>query len=127
MLGILKDKGFEFTDDEMEAEVIVINTCCFIHDAKQESINTIIEMAEHKQDACCKVLLVSGCLAQRYQDEIIKEIPEVDAIIGTSSYDKIAEVILSKLLKMIYCLKMIYYPKMVCYYQMIYHLIKAMF
>ena len=99
MLGILKDKGFEFTDDEMEAEVIVINTCCFIHDAKQESINTIIEMAEHKQDACCKVLLVSGCLAQRYQDEIIKEIPEVDAIIGTSSYDKIAEVILSKLLK----------------------------
>lgn len=97
MLGILKDKGFEFTDDEMEAEVIVINTCCFIHDAKQESINTIIEMAEHKQDACCKVLIVSGCLAQRYQDEIIKEIPEVDAIIGTSSYDKIAEVVLSKL------------------------------
>lgn len=98
MLGILKDKGFEFTDDEMEAEIIVINTCCFIHDAKQESINTIIEMAEHKQDACCKLLIVSGCLAQRYQDEIIKEIPEVDAIIGTSSYDKIAEVILSKLL-----------------------------
>lgn len=97
MLGILKDRGFEFTDDEMEAEVIVINTCCFIHDAKQESINTIIEMAEHKQDACCKVLIVSGCLAQRYQDEIIKEIPEVDAIIGTSSYDKIAKVVLSKL------------------------------
>lgn len=97
MLGILKDKGFEFTDDEMEAEVIVINTCCFIHDAKQESINTIIEMAEHKQDACCKVLIVSGCLAQRYQDEILKELPEVDAIIGTSSYDKIAEVVLSKL------------------------------
>lgn len=97
MLGILKDKGFEFTDDEMEAEVIVINTCCFIHDAKQESVNTIIEMAQHKQDACCKVLIVSGCLAQRYQDEIIKEIPEVDAIIGTSSYDKIAEVVLSKL------------------------------
>lgn len=64
MLGILKDKGFEFTDDEMEAQVIVINTCCFIHDAKQESINTIIEMAEHKQDACCKVLIVTGCLAQ---------------------------------------------------------------
>lgn len=97
MLGILKHKGFEFTDDEMEAEVIVINTCCFIHDAKQESINTIIEMAEHKQDACCNMLIVSGCLAQRYQDEIIKEIPEVDAIIGTSSYDKIAEVVLSKL------------------------------
>ena len=97
MLGILKDKGFEFTDDEMEAEVIVINTCCFIHDAKQESINTIIEMAEHKQDACCKALIVSGCLAQRYQDEILKELPEVDAIIGTSSYDKIAEVVLSKL------------------------------
>lgn len=93
MLGILKDRGFEFTDDEMEAEVIAVNTCCFIHDAKQESINTILEMAEHKKDAKCKVLVVSGCLAHRYQDEITKEIPEVDAFIGTSSYDRIADVI----------------------------------
>ncbi len=97
MLGILKDKGFEFTDDEMQADVIAVNTCCFIHDAKQESINTILEMAEHKKDAVCKALIVTGCLAHRYKDEITKEIPEVDALIGTSSYDKIAEVVLSVL------------------------------
>lgn len=93
MLGILRERGFEFTDDEMEAEIIAINTCCFINDAKQESINTILEMAEHKRDGKCKVLVVSGCLAHRYKDEIIKEIPEVDAFIGTSSYDRIADVI----------------------------------
>lgn len=97
MLGILKDKGFEFTDDEMQADVIAVNTCCFIHDAKQESINAILEMAEHKKDAVCKALIVTGCLAHRYKDEITKEIPEVDALIGTSSYDKIAEVVLSVL------------------------------
>ena len=97
MLGILKNKGFEFTDDEWEADIIAINTCCFICDAKQESINTILEMAEHKKDARCKVLVVAGCLAHRYQDEIIKEIPEVDAFVGTSSYDKIADMINSVL------------------------------
>lgn len=97
MLGILKNKGFEFTDDEWEADIIAINTCCFIGDAKQESINTILEMVEHKKDARCKVLVVAGCLAHRYQDEIIKEIPEVDAFVGTSSYDKIADMINSVL------------------------------
>ena len=97
MLGILKNKGFEFTDDEWKADIIAINTCCFIGDAKQESINTILEMAEHKKDARCKVLVVAGCLAHRYQDEIIKEIPEVDAFVGTSSYDKIADMINSVL------------------------------
>lgn len=97
MLGILKNKGFEFTDDEWEADIIAINTCCFIGDAKQESINTILEMAEHKKDARCKALVVAGCLAHRYQDEIIKEIPEVDAFVGTSSYDKIADMINSVL------------------------------
>lgn len=97
MLGILKNKGFEFTDDEWEADIIAINTCCFIGDAKQESINTILEMAEHKKDARCKVLVVAGCLAHRYQDEIIKEISEVDAFVGTSSYDKIADMINSVL------------------------------
>ena len=97
MLGILKNEGFEFTDDEWEADIIAINTCCFIGDAKQESINTILEMAEHKKDARCKVLVVAGCLAHRYQDEIIKEIPEVDAFVGTSSYDKIADMINSVL------------------------------
>ena len=97
MLGILKNKGFEFTDDEWDADIIAVNTCCFIGDAKQESINTILEMAEHKKDAKCKVLVAAGCLAHRYQDEIIKEIPEVDAFVGTSSYDKIADMITSVL------------------------------
>ncbi len=97
MLGILKTKGFEFTDDETQADVIAINTCCFINDAKQESIDTILEMAQLKTEGVCKALVVAGCLAHRYQDEIIKEIPEVDAFVGTSSYDKIADVILSVL------------------------------
>ena len=97
MLGILRDKGFEFTDDDCEADVIVINTCCFINDAKEESINTILEMAQRKNNGKCKALIVSGCLAHRYKDELIKEIPEVDAYLGTSSYDKIAEIIFSVL------------------------------
>lgn len=97
MLGILKNKGFEFTDDDHEADVIAINTCCFINDAKEESVNTILEMAQRKEDAKCKALIVSGCLAHRYKDELIKEIPEVDAFLGTASYDKIAEVVLSVL------------------------------
>ncbi|MBQ4284191.1 MAG: 30S ribosomal protein S12 methylthiotransferase RimO [Lachnospira sp.] len=97
MLGILKNKGFEFTDDETQADVIAINTCCFINDAKRESIDTILEMAQLKSEGVCKALVVAGCLAHRYKDEIIKEIPEVDAFIGTTSYDKIAEVILSVL------------------------------
>ena len=93
MLGILNQRAFEFTDDEAEADVIIINTCCFIHDAKEESIQTILEMAEYKQEkgGKCKALLVTGCLAQRYADEIRTEIPEVDAIVGTTAYDKIAE------------------------------------
>ena len=86
MLGILNDKGFEFTDDETQADVIVVNTCCFIGDAKQESINTILEMAQHKEDAVCKALIVTGCLAHRYKDEIIKEIPEVDAFARDVAY-----------------------------------------
>ena len=93
MLGILRDHGFEFTDDETQADVIAVNTCCFINDAKQESIDTILDMAEYKKTGKCKALIVSGCLAHRYKDEITKEIPEVDATVGTSSYDKIAEVV----------------------------------
>lgn len=93
MLGILRDHGFEFTDDETQADIIAVNTCCFINDAKQESIDTILDMAEYKKTGKCKALIVSGCLAHRYKDEITKEIPEVDAIVGTSSYDKIAEVV----------------------------------
>lgn len=95
MLGILREEGYEFTDDETDAEIIVVNTCCFINDAKEESINTICEMAECKKRYKCSSLIVTGCLAQRYRDEIIKEIPEVDAVIGTSAYDTVGDVIKS--------------------------------
>ncbi|MGN0158127.1 MAG: 30S ribosomal protein S12 methylthiotransferase RimO [Brotaphodocola sp.] len=93
MLGLLTRDGHTFTDDEQEADVIVINTCCFINDAKEESINTILEMAELKKSGNLKALIVTGCLAQRYKQEIIDEIPEVDAIIGTSTYDEISNVL----------------------------------
>ena len=93
MLGLLRDRGYSLTNEEMEADVIVINTCCFIHDAKEESIQTILEMAEYKKLGRLKVLLVTGCLAQRYQSEILKEIPEVDAVLGTTAIDKIAETV----------------------------------
>jgi len=93
MLGILSKREYCFTDDETKADIIVINTCCFIGDAKEESVNTILEMAEYKTEGNLKALIVTGCLAQRYQREIIKEIPEVDAVLGTTSYDEIGEVI----------------------------------
>lgn len=93
MLGLLGQEGYTFTDDETEAEVIVINTCCFINDAKEESIQTILEMAEYKEQGRCKALLVTGCLAQRYREEIQKEIPQVDAILGTNSYEEIVEAV----------------------------------
>ncbi len=89
MLGMLSDAGYQLTNEENEADIVVINTCCFINDAKEESINTILEMAELKKTANLKVLLVTGCLAQRYKEEIISEIPEVDAILGTNSYENI--------------------------------------
>ena len=92
MLGMLVDKGYTFTDDENEADIIVVNSCCFINDAKEESINTILEMAELKKENC-KALIVTGCLAQRYKEEIQTEIPEVDAIIGTAAIDKIVETV----------------------------------
>lgn len=93
MIGLLADKGYQMTDDETQADVIVINTCCFIHDAKEESIQTILEMAEYKKTGTLKALIVTGCLAQRYQEEILEEIPEVDEVLGTTSYDKIVEAI----------------------------------
>ena len=89
MLGMLAQNGYEFTDDEQEADVAVVNTCCFINDAKEESINTILEMAELKKSGVIENLIVAGCLAQRYQDEIQEEIPEVDAILGTMAIDEI--------------------------------------
>ena len=93
MLGLLADRGFSFTDDEREAEVIVVNTCCFIGDAKEESIQTLLEMGKMKTEGRCKVLIAAGCLAQRYRDEVLTEMPEVDGIIGTTSYDQIIAVV----------------------------------
>lgn len=93
MLGLLNREHYEFTDDENEAEVIIINTCCFVNDAKEESIDTILQMAEYRKNGKCKALIVTGCLAQRYKAEIVKEIPEVDAILGTSSYDDIVNAV----------------------------------
>lgn len=90
MLGMLRQKGYTFTDDETEAEAVVVNTCCFIGDAKEESINTLLEMAEWKKRGSLKVLIAAGCLAQRYREEIQQEIPEVDAIIGTMAIEEIA-------------------------------------
>ncbi len=89
MLGMLLKNGYEFTDDEREADVVVVNTCCFINDAKEESINTILEMAKLRESGSIEGLIVAGCLAQRYREEIQKEIPEVDAIIGTMAIDEI--------------------------------------
>lgn len=91
MSGILSQAGYEFTDDEKEADVIIINSCCFIHDAKEESINTIFEMARYKEEGKCKALVLAGCLAQRYYDEIKTEIPEIDICIGTTAIDSVAE------------------------------------
>lgn len=91
MLGQLVEKGYEFTDDETEAEIVVVNTCCFIGDAKEESINTLLEMADLRESGQLKALIAAGCLAQRYREEIQKEIPQVDAIIGTMAIDAIVE------------------------------------
>lgn len=93
MLSLLDAKGYQIVDDETQADIIVINTCCFVHDAKEESIQTILEMAEYKTEGRLKALIVTGCLAQRYRQEIIDEIPEVDAVLGTTAYDKIVEAV----------------------------------
>ena len=93
MIGMLTQEGIELTDNEEDADIIIVNSCCFIGDAKEESINTILEMAEYRKHGKCKSLIVTGCLAQRYQDEVLKEIPEVDAILGTNSYDSIFEAV----------------------------------
>ena len=102
MIGSLISHGITLTDDETEADVIIVNSCCFIGDAKEESINTILQMAQQKETGCCKSLIVTGCLAQRYREEIKKEIPEVDAIIGTNSYDTIWEAVESTLHEQFY-------------------------
>ena len=93
MLGLLASRGYEMTDDETQADIIVINTCCFIHDAKEESIQNILEMAEYKKEGKAKALIVTGCLAERYRQEILDEIPEVDEVLGTTAYDKILDAV----------------------------------
>ena len=93
MLGLLASRGYEMIDDEQEADIIVVNTCCFIHDAKQESVDNILEMAEYKKTGKLKALIVTGCLAERSRQEIIDEIPEVDAVLGTTAYDKILDAV----------------------------------
>ncbi|MDD5949084.1 MAG: 30S ribosomal protein S12 methylthiotransferase RimO [Lachnospiraceae bacterium] len=93
MLGLLSRAGYRIVDEESAADIMVVNTCCFIHDAKEESIETILECAQYKQTGRLKVLVVTGCLAQRYQKEIRQEIPEVDVVLGASSYDAIVEAI----------------------------------
>ena len=93
MLGLLREAGFSFTDDENEADVAIVNTCCFIHDAKEESINTLIELGKLKSDGKLKALIASGCLAQRYHKEIAEEIPEVDAIIGTLAIESVVKAV----------------------------------
>ena len=94
MNGFLRgEKDFQYTDDFKKAEVIIINTCGFIQDAKEESIETILAALEYKNQYNCKSVIVTGCLTQRYSEELEADIPEIDAVLGTSNFDKIAEVI----------------------------------
>ena len=93
MLGIARDAGHELTTDATDAEVLVVNTCAFIDRAKQESIDAILEMAEHKKNGHCARLVVTGCLAERYRDELKKEIPEIDAVLGTGEVPGILDAI----------------------------------
>ena len=110
MLSLLKQSGYNITNDEQEADAAVVNTCCFIHDAKEESIQTILELAQLKQTARLQALIVTGCLAQRYQDEIRKEIPEVDAILGSTNIDDIVSVVTQAVEgKKVNCCKDIHY------------------
>ncbi len=93
MLGMLASRGYQIVDEEEKANVIIVNTCCFIHDAMEESIETILQMAEYKKSGSLKALIVTGCMAERYREEITKEIPEVDAVLGTASYGHILDAV----------------------------------
>lgn len=93
MLGMLASRGYQIVDEEEKADVIIVNTCCFIHDAMEESIETILQMAEYKKSGSLKALIVTGCMAERYREEITKEIPEVDAVLGTASYGHILDAV----------------------------------
>ena len=93
MLGALRERGYQFTDDEDEADAAIVNTCCFIMDAQKESIEQILALAERRTEGALKALIVTGCMAQRYKEEVLREIPEVDAVIGTTSEGRIAEIL----------------------------------
>ena len=93
MLGALRERGYQFTDDENEADAAIVNTCCFIMDAQKESIEQILTLAERRTEGTLKALIVTGCMAQRYKEEVLREIPEVDAVIGTTSEGRIAEIL----------------------------------
>ena len=93
MIQLLAEKGYEIVKEDDQAEVIVVNTCGFIQDAKEESINTLIEMGQYKESGKLKALVATGCLAERYADQIFEELPEVDAVVGTGSYEKIVDVV----------------------------------
>src|SRR5947209_3100923 len=93
MLGLAEQAGHELTRDAAAAEILVVNTCAFIDSAKQESIDAILEMAQHKKDGACRRLIVTGCLAERYRDELKKQIPEIDAVLGTGQVPEIVRAI----------------------------------
>src|SRR3954452_17065104 len=93
MLGLTQQAGHELTNDAADAEVLVVNTCAFIDSAKQESVDTILEMAQHKKDGACRRLIVTGCLAERYRNELRAEIPEIDAVLGTGEVPAIVDAI----------------------------------
>lgn len=92
MLGTLVTDGFQLTGDPKQAEVVIVNTCGFIEEAKQESINTILEHGHLKKTGRCRVLIAAGCLAQRYQGDLLKELPELDGVVGTGEFGKIADI-----------------------------------
>src|SRR5574339_112489 len=92
MLGVLVAAGFELTGESKDAEVVIINTCGFIEEAKQESINSIIEHGLLKKTGACRVLIAAGCLAQRYQGELLNELPELDGVVGTGEFGRISEI-----------------------------------
>jgi ribosomal protein S12 methylthiotransferase len=96
MLGFLDREGYDITTDEKDADIIIVNTCSFIKEAKQESVDAILDLADRKHDGRCRLLIVTGCLPQRYQEELCKELPEVDIFIGTGDYPRIAEIIAEK-------------------------------
>ncbi len=93
MSGLVNERGYTLVEDKEEATVIIVNTCGFIDAAKEESVNTILDMADLKQTASLKALIVSGCLTQRYKQELMQEMPEIDGIVGTGDFDKINDII----------------------------------